>query len=267
MGYWSGKTVLVTGGSNGLGRVIAETFGAAGAQVAIVGLEAADVEATAEAMRDGGVDALPLVADVTKPEDATRIVEETVAKFGKLDALVNAAGRTHRGRILETPLDEFDSLWKLNVLGTIACSQAAAPQLSKAKGHIVNIGSLAAKSAARWVGAYPTTKHAVAAFSQQLRLETAPDGLHVLLVCPGPVKRDNPRLYPLKRAEGIPESALMPGGGVKVGKIDPRDLAQKILKACEKRRPEIVTPWKARILFSIAQMFPRLGDWIVLKST
>ncbi len=267
MGYWSGKTVLVTGGSNGLGRVIAETFGAAGAQVAIVGLEAADVEATAEAMRDGGVDVLPLVADVTKPEDATRIVEETVAKFGKLDALVNAAGRTHRGRILETPLDEFDSLWKLNVLGTIACSQAAAPQLIKAKGHIVNIGSLAAKSAARWVGAYPTTKHAVAAFSQQLRLETAPDGLHVLLVCPGPVKRDNPRLYPLKRAEGIPESALMPGGGVKVGKIDPRDLAQKILKACEKRRPEIVTPWKARLLFSIAQMFPRLGDWIVLKST
>ena len=267
MGYWSGKTVLVTGGSNGLGRVIAETFGAAGAQVAIVGLEATDVEATAEAMRDGGVDVLPLVADVTKPEDATRIVEETVAKFGKLDALVNAAGRTHRGRILETPLDEFDSLWKLNVLGTIACSQAAALQLIKAKGHIVNIGSLAAKSAARWVGAYPTTKHAVAAFSQQLRLETAPDGLHVLLVCPGPVKRDNPRLYPLKRAEGIPESALMPGGGVKVGKIDPRDLAQKILKACEKRRPEIVTPWKARILFSIAQMFPRLGDWIVLKST
>ena len=267
MGYWSGKTVLVTGGSNGLGRVIAETFGAAGAQVAIVGLEAGDVEATAETMRDGGVDVLPLVADVTKPEDATRIVEETVAKFGKLDALVNAAGRTHRGRILETPLEEFDSLWKLNVLGTIACSQAAAPQLIKAKGHIVNIGSLAAKSAARWVGAYPTTKHAVAAFSQQLRLETAPDGLHVLLVCPGPVKRDNPRLYPLKRAEGIPESALMPGGGVKVGKIDPRDLAQKILKACEKRRPEIVTPWKARLLFSIAQMFPRLGDWIVLKST
>ena len=249
--------MLVTGGSNGLGRVIAETFGAAGAQVAIVGLEAGDVEATAEAMRDGGVDVLPLVADVTKPEDATRIVEETVAKFGKLDALVNAAGRTHRGRILETPLDEFDSLWKLNVLGTIACSQAAAPQLIKAKGHIVNIGSLAAKSAARWVGA----------FSQQLRLETAPDGLHVLLVCPGPVKRDNPRLYPLKRAEGIPESALMPGGGVKVGKIDPRDLANKILKACEKRRPEIVTPWKARLLFSIAQMFPRLGDWIVLKST
>ena len=79
--------------------------------------------------------------------------------------------------------------------------------------------------------------------------------------------RDNPRLYPLKNAEGIPESALMPGGGVQVGKIDPRELAKKILRMCETRRPELVVPWKARLLFSIAQMFPRLGDWIVLKET
>ncbi len=267
MGYWQDKIVLVTGGSNGLGRIIAETYGAAGAKVAIAGLEPNDVEKTAQEMRANGIDVLPLVADVTKPEDAKRIVDETVAKYGALDVLVNAAGRTHRGYLMQTSLEEFQSLWNLNVMGTIACSQAAVPHLVKRKGHVVNIGSLAAKSAARWVGAYPTTKHAVAAFSQQLRLEMKPEGLHVLLVCPGPVKRDNPRLYPLKNAEGIPESALMPGGGVKVGKIDPRELAKKILKMCEKRRPELVVPWKARLLFSIAQMFPRLGDWIVLKET
>ncbi|MCF0234787.1 MAG: SDR family oxidoreductase, partial [Thermoguttaceae bacterium] len=226
--YWNGKIVLVTGGSNGLGRVIAETFGAAGAKVAIAGLEPGDVEKTAAEMNAKGVDVLPLVADVTKPEDAARIVAETVAKFGALDALVNAAGRTHRGKIVETTLDEFESLWKLNVLGTIACSQAAVPHLLKTRGHIVNIGALAAKSAARWVGAYPTTKHAVAAFTQQLRLELKPEGVSALLVCPGPVKRENPRLYPLKNPAGIPESALMPGGGVKVAKIDPNDLAKKI---------------------------------------
>ncbi len=267
MKYWHDKIVLVTGGSNGLGRVIAETFGLNGAKIAIAGLEPGDVEKTGEEMRLKGIEVLPLVADVTKPADARRIVDETVAKYGALDALVNAAGRTHRGFLMQTSLEEFQSLWNLNVMGTIACTQAAVPYLLKRKGHVVNIGSLAAKSAARWVGAYPTTKHAVAAFSQQLRLETRPDGLHVLLVCPGPVKRDNPRLYALKNAEGIPQSALMPGGGVKVGKIDPHVLAQRILTMCEKRRPELVVPWKARILFSIAQMFPRLGDWIVLKST
>ncbi len=267
MGYWQDKVVLVTGGSNGLGRIIAETFGDAGAKLAIVGLEANDVEKTAEEMRAKGVEVLPLVADVTKPEDAKRIVAETISQYGVLDALVNAAGRTHRGFLMRTPLEEFQALWNLNVMGTIACTQAAMPYLLKQKGHVVNIGSLAAKSAARWVGAYPTTKHAVAAFSQQLRLEMQPEGLHVLLVCPGPVKRDNPRLYPLKNAEGIPQSALAPGGGVKVGKIDPRVLAKRILKMCEKRRPELVVPWKARLLFSIAQMFPRLGDWIVLRET
>ncbi|MBQ9872906.1 MAG: SDR family NAD(P)-dependent oxidoreductase [Thermoguttaceae bacterium] len=267
MSYWRDRIVLVTGGSNGLGRVIAETFGQAGAKVAIAGLEPKDVEKTAEEMRDNGTDVLPLVADVTNPDDAKRIVEETVANFGALDALVNAAGRTHRGFLTQTSLEEFQALWNLNVMGTIACSQAAIPHLIPRKGHIVNIGSLASKSAARWVGAYPVTKHAVAAFSQQLRLEMRPQGLHVLLVCPGPVKRENPRLYALKNAEGIPESALMPGGGVKVGKIDPKILAARILKMCEKRRPELVIPWKARILFSIAQLFPRLGDWIVLKST
>lgn len=267
MGYWQDKIVLVTGGSNGLGRVIAETFGSAGAKVAIAGLEPSDVEKTASEMRGSGIEVLPLVADVTKPEDALKIVDETIARYGALDALVNAAGRTHRGYLMKTPLQEFEALWKLNVMGTIACSQAAYPYLVKRKGHLVNIGSLAAKSAARWVGAYPVTKHAVAAFSQQLRLEAYEDGLHVLLVCPGPVKRKEPRLYPLKDAEGIPQSALMPGGGVKVGKIDPHKLARRILKMCENRRPELVVPAKARLLFSLQQLCPRLGDWIVLKFT
>ena len=267
MSYWQNKIVLITGGSNGLGRVIAETFGEAGAKIAIAGLEPTDVENTASEMREKGIEVLPLVADVTKPEEAKHIIEETIAHYGSLYALVNAAGRTHRGFLMQTPLEEFQSLWNLNVMGTIACTQAAVPYLLKTKGHVVNIGSLAAKSAARWVGAYPVTKHAVAAFSQQLRLEMKPEGLHVLLVCPGPVKRDNPRLYPLNNAEGIPDSALMPGGGVKVGKIDPHILAQRILRMCEKRRPELVIPWKAKILFSIKQMFPRLGDWIVIKST
>ncbi|MDO5308687.1 MAG: SDR family NAD(P)-dependent oxidoreductase [Planctomycetia bacterium] len=264
---WQDNIVLVTGGSNGLGKVIATTFAEHGAKLAIVGLERSDVEQTAEEFKSHGYQALPLVADVTKPEDCQRVVTQTVEHYGALDVLVNAAGRTHRGRLMQTPLDEFDSLWRLNVMGTIACTQAAYAQLVARRGHVVNIGSLAAKSASRWVGGYPISKHAVAAFSQQLRLESKEDGLHVLLVCPGPVKRDNPRLYPLKNAEGIPESALMPGGGVKVGKIDPKFLATRILRACAKRQPEIVIPSKARILFAVEQLCPKLGDWLVTKFT
>ena len=132
---------------------------------------------------------------------------------------------------------------------------------------MVNIGSLAAKSAARWVGAYPATKFAVAAYSQQLRLELGASGLHVLLVCPGPIKRKTPRLYPFKGMEGLPEVARQPGAGVKTLALSPQKLAQAILNACRHRRPELIVPTSARLLFAIAQLWPSLADWIVLRLT
>jgi NAD(P)-dependent dehydrogenase (short-subunit alcohol dehydrogenase family) len=268
MTVYTDKRVLVTGGSSGLGRVIAETFGRAGARVAIVGFEEVDTQKTVESMSAAGVDAFGLVGDVTDQAESERLAATAAEHFGGLDILVNAAGRTHRGWILETSSEEILSLFKLNLLGTVQMVRAAIPYLLESDSpHVINIGSLAAKSASRWLGAYPISKFPVAAFSQQLRLEMRDKGLHVLLVCPGPVKRDAPRLYPLKHSEGIPESALMPGGGVKVGKIDPVRLAEKILDACRKKKPELVVPGKARLLFAIEQLFPRLGDWIVLKKT
>ena len=268
MNSWQNKVVLVTGGSSGLGRTIAEAFAEAGAKLAIVALERSDVEKAADELsRELGGETLPIHADITKQEDVDRVFREVADRFGRLDVLVNNAGRSMRGKVLETTPEQFQSLFELNVLGTIRCARAAVPMLLPNRGSVVNIGSLAAKSAARWVGAYPVSKHAVAAYSQQLRLELGPEGLHVLLVCPGPIKRDNPRLYPLEGTEGIPQAALAPGAGVKVGKIDPVWLGKRIVRACEKRELELVVPAKARILFAIAQIFPTLGDWLVKKMT
>ncbi|MDO5553952.1 MAG: SDR family NAD(P)-dependent oxidoreductase [Planctomycetia bacterium] len=264
---WRDKIVLVTGGSSGLGRVIAEEFGARGAVIVSVGLEATLLEQSTEEMKRQGVTVVPICADITNQADVARVFDEVRERFGHLDVLVNNAGRTHRGKIMETTPDEFQSLFDLNVLGTIRCSQAAVPLLLPRRGHIINIGSLAAKSASRWTGAYPVTKFAVAAFSQQLRLELGPEGLHVLLVCPGPVKRSNERLYKLKQTSDIPEAALLPGAGVQLSKIDPHKLAKRILVACEKRQPELVVPGKARILFALAQLWPALADWIVIRKT
>ena len=262
--YWQNKVVLVTGGSSGLGRIIAETFAHAGARLVIVALEKTDVE---KAAAEIGGNTLPICADITKQEDVNRIFETVKNQFAGLDVLVNNAGRSMRGMAMNTTPEQFQALFDLNVLGTIRCTQAAVPMLLERKGHIVNIGSLAAKSAVRYVGAYPVSKFAVAAFSQQLRLELGPEGLHVLLVCPGPIRRENERLYPLEGLENIPESARAPGAGVKVKRIDPNYLAQKILTYCERRKPELVIPGKARILFALLQLFPSLGDWMVKNST
>ena len=195
------------------------------------------------------------------------LLAEVIKRFGRLDVLVNNAGRSMRGKLLDTTPEQFRDLMELNLIALVRCTRAAVPHLLHQRGHVVNIGSLAAKSAARWVGAYPATKHAVAAYSQQLRLELGPQGLHVLLVCPGPIERKDARLYPLEGLEDLPESARRPGGGVKVRAIAPEWLAAQILRACERRKPELVVPGKARILFALAQLWPSLGDWLVLRKT
>ena len=247
--------------------MIAEAFRDAGARLAIAALEADDVRRAAEEMAAGGREVLGVHADITCQEDVDRLFDRTIERFGRLDVLVNNAGRSMRGRLPDTTPEQFRDLMELNLIAMVRCTRAAVPHLLKQRGHVVNIGSLAAKSAARWVGAYPATKHAVAGYSQQLRLELGGEGLHVLLVCPGPIERKDERLYPLEGLQGIPKHARRAGGGVKVGKIPPRKLARAILRACQRRRPEIVIPAKARLLFAIAQLCPRLGDWIVLRKT
>lgn len=267
MDFWKEKVVLVTGGSSGLGRAIADAFARAGAKIVIAALEPDAVEAAAEEIRHRGADAMGVQADVTRQTDVDSLFAQTLDRFGRLDALVNSAGRSMRGRLLDTTPEQFRDLMELNLVALVRCTRAALPHLLEQRGHVVNIGSLASKSAARWVGAYPATKFAVAAYSQQLRLELASEGLHVLLVCPGPIARDDPRLYPLEGLEDLPERARRAGGGVRVRAVPSRKLAQAILRACERRKSEMVVPAKARLLFAISQLWPSLGDWIVLRRT
>jgi len=265
--YWHDKAALVTGGSSGLGRVIADALAAAGAKVAVAGLEAEAVEATERALRAAGCDALGVQADITRQDDVDRLLARVVERYGRLDALVNNAGRSTRGKVADTTPEQFRDLMELNFFALVRCTRAALPHLMPRRGHVVNIGSLAAKAASRWVGAYPASKHAVAAYSQQLRLELGPEGLHVLLVCPGPVERDNARLYPLEGLEDVPERARRPGGGLRVEAIPPARLAAAILRACELRKPELVMPWSSRLLFALMQLWPSLGDWLILRKT
>lgn len=267
MSYWQDKTVLITGGTSGIGRILAAEFGRRGARIGVIGLESDVTDEAVLDLRDAGLDAWGKAADVTRQDDVDSLFGEAFERFKHLDVLVNCAGRTDRGKVLDTTPEDFASLLELNFLATVRCTRAAVPRLIARRGHLVNMGSLAAKSAARWVGAYPVSKFAVAAYSQQLRLELGPQGLHVLLVCPGPIERKDDRLYPLRNSEDIPETALRPGAGVRTKKIPPELLARKILAACEKRRPELVIPSKAKLLFAIGQLWPGLGDWIVCRKT
>jgi short-subunit dehydrogenase len=270
MDYWHDRVVLVTGGSSGLGAQLVRQLLQRGARVAVAARDTSRLAAQAAQLADkASIDTeqrlLQLPTDITQAADVENSFAQLHAKWGKLDALINCAGRSWRGRVTETTADQFDQLWQLNFLGTVRCTRAALPMLSETRGHLVNIGSLAAKVAPRFLGAYPASKFAVAAYSQQLRLELQPQGIHVLLVCPGPITRSDSTTRYAEQMEGLPEAAQRPGGGARVRTISPEHLAQQILRACQRRQPELIVPSKSRWLFAIGQLWPSLGDWLLTK--
>ncbi len=264
---WQGKVVLVTGASAGLGKEIAKAFSRQGAKLVIAARGKEALETTAEEIRGAGGDVLAQPADVTDDEQVDALFARAAERFGRLDVLVNNVGRSGRRAILDTTPEEFRAFLDLNLLAAVRCTRAAASQLLASQGHVVNIASLAAKTAPRFMGAYPASKFALAAYSQQLRLELGPKGLHVLLVCPGPLAQNEPRDYGAGNDPNLPESAAKPGGGAKVRAIDPRALADKIVMACQRRRLELIVPAKSRLLFAVSQLWPSLGDYLLRKFT
>ncbi len=269
---WRDKVVVVTGGSGGLGRAIAAAFARAGAKVVVAARGGETLAQSAEALRRQGLDVAAISADVTRQESVDALFQQTIERFGRLDVLVNNAGRSMRSLAADTTAEDFESLMELNLIGLVRCTRAALPHLLASRGHLVNISSLAGKAAARYMGAYPATKSAVTAYTQQLRLELAAEGLHVLLVCPGPIARGGAPSPAVEQARPedlsrMPESALEPGAGVKTNLIDPEKLAAAIVRACERRKSELIYPRYARLLLALMQLSPTLGDWIVRRVT
>ncbi len=267
MGYWQDKVVLITGGGAGLGAHLATRFAAAGARLLLADIDAAALDRMRETLASSGTAVVSVVADITRDEPVDQLFQAVDDQFGRLDALINCAGRSGRGAVLDTTPERFQALLDLNFLGTVRCARAAAPRLIAARGHLVNIGSLSAKMASPHLAAYPVSKFAVAAYSHQLRLELGPQGLHVLLVCPGPIARPDAGLRYQDESAHLAPAAQRPGGGVHLKGLDPDVLARRIMRACELRRPELVIPGTARVLAALLQLWPTLGDRIIAHMT
>ncbi|XP_059055288.1 3-oxoacyl-[acyl-carrier-protein] reductase FabG-like [Achroia grisella] len=189
---FSDKVVLITGGSSGIGAVTAIEFTKEKANVAIVGRNEAKLNTVVEKCKQHGKAPFVIKADVSNDEDANRIINETVNKYGKLDVLVNNAGFTKFGSILDgTVVEAYDTIMDTNVRAVIKLTTLAAPHLIKTKGNIVNVSSIAgfAVKVVRQ-NAYSLSKAAVNHFTKGAALELATSGVRVNAVSPGPVRTD-----------------------------------------------------------------------------
>lgn len=183
---FAGKSVLITGGTSGIGYAAAEIFRAGGASVALMGRDAARGAAACVRL-GGGARAIYRAGDVRLAQDCRDVAETTVRAFGALDILVNAAGIYAEGALEELSDAALDELLDVNLKGTMRMTRAALPHLRAARGCIVNVASDAGLHGNYYCAAYAASKGAVIAFTRSLALETAPDGVRVNAVAPADI--------------------------------------------------------------------------------
>lgn len=184
----AGKVALVTGGSRGIGRAIALRLAGLGSDVAICGRDEAKLRDAESLIRAAGVRALALRADVTLASYVTKLVEKVEMELGTISLLVNNAGIGLFGPVHEKTEAEWDRLMDTNVKSVFLVSRAVIPgMMRRGGGDIVNISSLAGKSAFAGGGAYCASKWAVQGLSGCMAEELREHGIRVSTVCPGSV--------------------------------------------------------------------------------
>ena len=208
----SGRVAIITGASKGIGRVMSQLFAREGARVVCVARSAALVEETAAAIRHDGGDAIAVVADASREEEAARIVDETVHAFGPVNALVNNAGDSGPTKaVQEYSTAEFLETLNSSLVSAFLCVKFAAPfMIESGGGAIVNISSMAARRGLPFRVGYCSAKAGQIGMTYGLALELGPHNITVNAIAPGAVAGDRiERVVAAQAAmRGIPVDAM-----------------------------------------------------------
>lgn len=182
----SGRVAVVIGGTSGIGRAIGRGLAEAGADVVPTSRRIDQVEAAAGEIEERGRRALRVTSDVSKRESLERLLRECLAAFGKVDILINCAGRTRRAPTLDFAEEDWNAVIDTNLSGTLrSCQVFGRHMIQRGYGRIVNIASLSAFVALYEVAAYSASKAAVASLTKSLAIEWAQRGVCVNAIAPG----------------------------------------------------------------------------------
>jgi NADP-dependent 3-hydroxy acid dehydrogenase YdfG len=184
-GPLAGKVALVTGASSGIGEATAAALAQAGAKVAVAARRTDRLKALAARIGAAGGEVLVIEADVTHDADIKTMIDRTAAQWGQLDILVNNAGQMLLSPLAEARAQDLRHMVDLNLTALMEITRQALPHLKAAKGHIVNVSSVAGRVANPGSSGYAATKFGVVGFSEAVRREVYADKVRVTLIEPG----------------------------------------------------------------------------------
>jgi short-subunit dehydrogenase len=256
---FEGKTVLVTGGSRGLGLVLARDVAAEGARVAICGRDQAALErAAAELERVGGA-VLTVPADVTDRESVHGLVETVAGSLGPIDVLINNAGVIEVGPAETMAVSDYEEAMATNFWGMVYPTLQVLPAMrERGAGRIVNITSIGGKLGIPHLLPYSASKFAALGFSQGLRAEVGRDGVAVTTAIPGLMRTGSPRNATFRGRHRAEYAWFSIGDSLPVVSVSADEASRRILSAARRGDAEVLFPAVARLAVIAAAVAPNL---------
>jgi NAD(P)-dependent dehydrogenase (short-subunit alcohol dehydrogenase family) len=257
---YAGKTALITGGSRGLGLVLARQLVDRGVRVAICARTQADLDAAAAELRDRGGDVLAIPCDVRDREQVAALVRRTLESFGQIDLLFNVAGVIETGPLDSMSLADFHNSMDTHCWGALHTVLAVLPHMREnGWGRIVNIASIGGKRAAPHLAPYCTSKFALVGLSNALRTELAKDGILVTTICPGLMRTGSPRNARFKGQHRAEYAWFSIGDSLPIVSMSAERAAAQILRACQFGDVEVVIANYSNLPMFAQQYLPGLA--------
>lgn len=259
---FAGRTVVITGGSRGLGLVMARRLAAEGANLALLARNGDELDRAAVELAER-TQVIPIVCDVTEQEQVDRAVDQVVRRFGRVDVLINNAGTIQCGPFEHMTVEDFREAVEMHLYAPLYATLAALPWMRRqGGGRIVNISSIGGKVPVPHLMPYCASKFALVGFSETLRAELMKDGVVVTTVCPGLMRTGSPPNAFFKGRHRAEYALFTIGDGTPGLSMSAERAAARVVEACRQGRARVVlgAPAKAAVLLHEAapQTYARL---------
>jgi dehydrogenase/reductase SDR family protein 7B len=254
------KVVIITGGSSGIGKALAEEFGRNGSKILITGRNNSDLQQAVDEIRKKGITISGFQADVSKEDDNRKMAEEAVRLYGRIDVLINNAGITMRALFEEVDLAVVKKVMDINFFGVLFATHFCLPEILNSQGSVIGISSIAGYRGLPGRTGYSSSKFALNGFLEALRTEMLKKGVHVLTACPG-FTTSNIRKRSLTRDGSVQGDSPRDENEM----MSAEECAQHIYRATVQRKKILILTRQGKLAVFLNKLFPVFMDKIIYK--